>query len=135
MDGACGRPRDSPFAVRTAPGSEVQPDVIVTRYADLTPTNLPLPPLLAVEVLSRSTALYDRNTKRAHYERRDWILDPTEPGRLTVLELDADGRYAEMADVAGDAAFHARAAVCGHRGPGPAPGRLAAGLSGSGSGT
>lgn len=96
------------LAVRTAPGSEMQPDVIVTRYADLTPTNLPLPPLLAVEVLSRSTALYDRNTKKAHYERRGvpsyWILDPTEPGRLTVLELDADGRYAEMADVAGDAA-------------------------------
>jgi len=49
----------APFAVQTAFDSEVQPDVIVTRYVDLTPKNLPVAPLLAVEVLSRSTRLVD----------------------------------------------------------------------------
>ncbi len=52
-------PRDlrvliAPFAVRTASDSEVQPDVLVARYTDLTLKNLPVAPLLAVEVLPRS---------------------------------------------------------------------------------
>jgi Uma2 family endonuclease len=101
----------APFAVQTALDSEVQPDVIVARYADLTPKNLPVPPLLAVEVLSRSTALHDRNTKKAHYELMGvpsyWLLDPAEPGHLTAFELGSDGRYVEVADIAGDAVFHA----------------------------
>lgn len=102
----------APFAVQTAADSEVQPDIIVTRYADLTPNNLPVPPLLAVEVLSRSTALLDRNTKKAHYERMAvpsyWLLDPTEPGHLTVFELDEQGRYADAGAVSGEEAFQAR---------------------------
>lgn len=101
----------APFAVRTSKDSEVQPDVIVTRYDDLTPTNLPVAPLLAVEVLSRSTRLHDRNTKKAHYERIGvpsyWLLDPTEPGQLTVFELADDGRYGHAATVQGEAQFHA----------------------------
>ncbi len=101
----------APFAVQTALDSEVQPDVIVTRYTDLTEKNLPVPPLLAVEVLSRSTALHDRNTKKAFYERIGvpsyWILDPTEPGRLIAFELDETGRYVEIAAVSGDEGFRA----------------------------
>ena len=101
----------APFAVRTAEDSEVQPDVIVTRYADLTPKNLPVAPLLALEVLSRSTRLHDHNTKKAHYERIGvpsyWVLDPTEPGQLTVFELDDDGRYGDAATIQGEAQFHA----------------------------
>lgn len=81
----------APFALRTARDSEVQPDVLVTRYGDLTEKNLPVAPLLVIETLSPSTALYDRNTKKAHYERMGvpsyWLLDPTEPGALTVFEL------------------------------------------------
>jgi len=99
----------APFAVRTAFDSEVQPDVIVTRYVDLTPKNLPVAPLLAVEVLSRSTRLKDLNLKKAHYERIGvasyWILDPTEPGALTAFELDAEGRYQHLAHVEGDEEF------------------------------
>ncbi|MGH4016495.1 MAG: Uma2 family endonuclease [Pseudonocardiaceae bacterium] len=42
-------------------------------------------PVLAVEALSRSTQLGDRNTKKAHYERQGvssyWLLDPVRPGR------------------------------------------------------
>jgi Uma2 family endonuclease len=99
----------APFAVQTAFDSEVQPDVIVARYVDFTSKNLPVAPLLAVEVLSRSTRLKDRNLKKAHYERIGvdayWILDPAEPGALTVLELDEAGRYREAAHVEGDDEF------------------------------
>jgi Uma2 family endonuclease len=101
----------APFAVRTAFDSEVQPDVIVARYTDFTPKNLPVAPLLAVEVLSRSTRLKDRNLKKAHYERIGvasyWILDPTEPGALTAFELDEAGAYRQVAHVEGDAEFAA----------------------------
>jgi Uma2 family endonuclease len=109
-------PRDlrvmiAPFALRTAFDSEVQPDILVTRYVDLTAKNLPVPPLLVVETLSPSTALHDRNTKKAHYERMGvpsyWLLDPTEPGALTVFELQ-DGAYVQVAHVVGDAAHTAQ---------------------------
>jgi Uma2 family endonuclease len=96
----------APFAVTTSPTDEVQPDVIVCRYADLTRTNLPVAPVLAVEVASRSTRLYDRNTKKAHYERLGvpscWLLDPHGDGALAALELDEAGRYATAAEVVGD---------------------------------
>jgi Uma2 family endonuclease len=50
----------------------------------------------------------DRNTKKAHYARMGvrsyWLLDPTEPGSLTVFEL-RDGEYAEIAHVVGDEEF------------------------------
>jgi Uma2 family endonuclease len=99
----------APLAVRTAFDSEVQPDVIVTRYVDLTPKNLPVAPLLAVEVLSRSTRLKDLNLKKAHYERIGvasyWILDPEEPGSLTAFELDEEGRFQQVARVEGDEEF------------------------------
>jgi len=64
----------APFAVRSAFDSEVQPDVLVTRYADLTPKNLPVAPLLAVEVLSRSTSLVDRNLKIGFGNRVEDVL-------------------------------------------------------------
>jgi len=99
----------APFAVQTAQDSEVQPDVIVARYVDFRSKNLPVAPLLAVEVLSRSTRLKDLNLKKAHYERIGvqayWILDPNEPGSLTAFELDVEGRYQQVAHVEGDEAF------------------------------
>jgi Uma2 family endonuclease len=101
----------APFAVRTGTDSEVQPDVLVARFADLNRNsrNLPVAPLLAVEVLSPSTRLKDLNLKKAHYERIGvasyWILDPNEPGSLTVFELDDEGRYQQVAHVEGDEEF------------------------------
>jgi Uma2 family endonuclease len=96
----------APFAVTTSTVDEVQPDVIVCRYADLTRANLPVAPVLAAEVASRSTRLHDRNTKKAHYERLGvpayWLLDPEGDGELEVLELGADGRYATVARAVGD---------------------------------
>jgi Uma2 family endonuclease len=101
----------APFAVRTGTDSEVQPDVLVARFADLNRNsrNLPVAPLLAVEVLSPSTRLKDLNLKKAHYERIGvasyWILDPNEPGSLIVFELDDEGRYQQVAHVEGDEEF------------------------------
>lgn len=101
----------APFAARTGTDSEVQPDVLVARFADLNRNskNLPVAPLLAVEVLSPSTRLKDLNLKKAHYERMGvasyWILDPKEPGSLTVFELDDEGRYQQVAHVEGDEEF------------------------------
>ncbi|MGQ0574743.1 MAG: Uma2 family endonuclease [Pseudonocardia sp.] len=108
-------PRDlrvliAPFAVQTAFDSEVQPDVLVARFTDLTPKHLPVAPVLAVEVLSRSTALLDRNTKKAHYARMGvpsyWLLDPTGTGSITAFRLAGAG-YEQVAHVVGDDEFHA----------------------------
>jgi Uma2 family endonuclease len=102
----------APFAVTTSTVDEVQPDVIVCRFADLTQANLPVAPVLAAEVASRSTRLHDRNTKKAHYERLGvpsyWLLDPDGVGELEVLELDARGRYATVARAVGDELVDAR---------------------------
>ncbi|GLZ43861.1 hypothetical protein Acsp06_00460 [Actinomycetospora sp. NBRC 106375] len=96
----------APFGVTTSEVDEVQPDVLVARFADLTRANLPVAPVMVAEVASRSTRLHDRNTKKAHYERLGvasyWLLDPDGDGGLDVLELGADGRYATVARAAGD---------------------------------
>ena len=96
----------APFAVRTSVTNEVQPDVLVARYTDLTEASLPVAPVLAVEVLSLSTGLKDRNFKKAHYERIGvqsyWILNPREPGGMDVYELDGDGKYMLSASAVGD---------------------------------
>jgi Uma2 family endonuclease len=96
----------APFGVRTSVRSELQPDILVTRYTDLTPKNLPVAPVLAVEVLSTSTALNDLNNKKAAYQRMGtasyWVIDPEPPGGLTVFELDGRGRYVEVASVNGE---------------------------------
>jgi Uma2 family endonuclease len=101
----------APFAVQTAFDSEVQPDVLVARYGDLTEKNLPVAPVLAVEVLSRSTSLVDRNLKKAHYERIGvpyyWILDPAGDGALTAFANEGGG-YAQVTRVVGDEPFVAR---------------------------
>ncbi|MGH3814578.1 MAG: Uma2 family endonuclease [Pseudonocardiaceae bacterium] len=102
----------APFAVRTSAINEVQPDLLVARYHDLTEACLPVAPVLAVEALSRSTQLGDRNTKKAHYERLGvpsyWLLDPVQPGGLEVYELDEHGRYQRVAAVSGDEVFTAQ---------------------------
>ena len=113
LDDAC--PQDmyviaAPFAVQTDVSNEVQPDVLVARFDELTDKNLPAAPVLAVEVLSPSGRLIDLNLKRAAYQRMGtpsyWMLDPDVPD-LLVLELDADGRYQEVVRVVGDEVFEA----------------------------
>ena len=95
----------APFAVQTSLVDEVQPDVLVARYADLTRA-LPVVPVMVAEVASRSTRLHDRNTKQAHYERLGvgsyWLLDPEGAGVVEILELDEAGRFRPVAEAVGD---------------------------------
>ena len=87
------------------------PDIAVIRAESVTPMFLAEPPVLAVEVASPRTRVYDRGRKRDVYEgfgiRSYWIVDvgQDEPS-LTALELRR-GKYTEAALVVGDEAFHA----------------------------
>jgi len=84
---------------------------IATLPADLTEKNLPVAPLLAVEVLSPSSIINDLNNKKAAYQRLGvpsyWVVDPSKAS-LNVFELDSTGfRYERVAEVVGDKAFEA----------------------------
>lgn len=96
----------APFAVALAEDTEVQPDLLVAPRSQFTETELPGPPLLAVEVLSPSTRRVDLLLKRDRLEAAGvpsyWLVDPDEPA-VTVLELQ-EGRYAQVAHVAGEQA-------------------------------
>lgn len=59
----------APFAIGLADDTELQPDVLVARRADITPAELPTAPVLAVEVLSPSTRHVDLGLKRRRFER------------------------------------------------------------------
>ncbi len=106
----------APFDVRPDEHNDVQPDVLVARYRDLAPDqrpakNLPVAPLLAVEVLSRSSQLADRTLKQAFYARLGvasyWLVDPNpELPTLTALVLDGDD-YHQLATATGDEPFEA----------------------------
>ena len=100
----------APLGVRLSRKTELQPDLLVCRDEDLTEKRLTVGPLLAVEVLSPSTASNDFVSKKAAYERMGtpsyWIVDPGIP-RLMVFELDEHGAYQMVADVKDEDAFEA----------------------------
>lgn len=91
----------APFAVAFADDTELQPDVFVARRSDITERDLPVAPLLCVEVLSPSTRRFDLLLKRDRYQEAGvpsyWLVDPDEPA-VTVLEL-RDGVYEQVAVV------------------------------------
>jgi Uma2 family endonuclease len=87
------------------------PDVAVVRADSVDTVFQERAPALAVEVASPRTRLYDRNRKKDVYEQFGipayWIVEPDrDKPELTVFEL-RDGRYEQVARVAGDDAFHA----------------------------
>lgn len=94
----------APYAVRSSVHTELQPDVLVAREEDLTDKYLFGAPLLAVEVLSPSTALIDINMKKAAYQRMGvrsyWVIDPID-ARVTVFELNDVGMYEQVAEAKG----------------------------------
>lgn len=91
----------APYDVVLGDRTVLEPDVVVARRIDVTEKNLPGPPLLAVEVLSASTRLFDLGRKLQLFEEAGcpsyWVVDPAGP-ELTVWELQA-GRYVEVARV------------------------------------
>ncbi len=91
----------APFAVAFADDTELQPDMFVARRTDITEHDLPVAPLLCVEVLSPSTRRFDLLLKRDRYQEAGvpsyWLVDPDEPA-ITVLDLH-DGVYEQVAVV------------------------------------
>jgi Uma2 family endonuclease len=107
------------FLVLPGPGVEMTkfqfriPDLVVVRVdsigiEDKTVTK---PPVLAIEIASPSTAIYDRNRKKDVYASFGipsyWIVKPSlDDPRLTAFEL-RHGSYRQVAEVSGDQAFAA----------------------------
>lgn len=99
----------APFAILLTPSTELQPDLLVARRTDFTAKNLPVAPLLAVEIRSPSTALIDRTLKRAAYARHGtpsyWLVDP-DPSVPSILALELRGEdYVEAAHAVGSEEF------------------------------
>ena len=97
----------------------VKPDLIVAPKADFTERDLPVAPLLVVEVLTTSTLHLDRGRKREIYAEAGvlhyWIVDPDEPS-ISVLEL-ADGGYVEVGHAVGDQTINIERPVALHFAP------------------
>jgi Uma2 family endonuclease len=88
-------------AMQVSDDTEFDPDIVVVRLGEVGGAKFWMPPLLAVEIRSPSTAIVDRNAKLAAYETFGvasyWIFDPNpERPELTVFELH-DGSYAQLA--------------------------------------
>jgi Uma2 family endonuclease len=91
--------------------TELVPDLAVVRQEQLSGRRITSPPVLVVEVRSRSTALFDMNTKKAVYERFGvesyWIVVP-DRARPAVLAFELrGGTHEQIAHVAGDDEFRA----------------------------
>ncbi len=105
------------FLVLIGPGINIGkfqhrvPDLTVLRAESFQSAFLDEPPVLAVEVASPRTRVYDRGRKKDVYEkfgiRSYWIVEPDDerPG-LTAFELRR-GRYAQVAHVTGGELFEA----------------------------
>lgn len=93
----------APFDVALADDTVVEPDLLVAPVGAFTERDLPSAPLLAVEVLSPSTRLYDLNLKKARYAAAGcpsyWVVDPDRPS-LTAWYLRG-GEYVQVGHAAG----------------------------------
>jgi len=100
----------APLDVVLSEDTVVEPDLLVAVRSDFGPRDLPVPPLLAVEVRSPSTWRVDRFLKHARYAAGGiasyWIVDPEAPS-ITAWRLAEDGSYEEVAHAVGDEPFHA----------------------------
>ncbi|MDN5794854.1 MAG: Uma2 family endonuclease [Intrasporangium sp.] len=99
----------APFDVALAEATVTQPDLLVAPREAFTAKELPVAPLLAVEVLSSSTRRIDLGLKRERHERAGtasyWVIDPSEPS-LIAWQLDG-GRYVEVGHAVGEETFEA----------------------------
>ncbi|GAB3932003.1 Uma2 family endonuclease [Kribbella albertanoniae] len=94
----------APVDVALGPDTVLQPDLLVARRDDFSERDLPVAPLLAVEVLSPSTRRFDLMVKWSTYQDAGcaayWVVDPDTPS-LIAWEL-RDGAYVQVAKVTGD---------------------------------
>jgi len=99
----------APFDVALAEDTVLQPDLLVAHRGDFTAGDLPVAPLLAVEVLSPSTRRIDLTLKRSRLEaagcKSYWVIDPEGPA-VTAWQL-VDGTYVETANVTANEPFAA----------------------------
>jgi Uma2 family endonuclease len=98
--------------VRMSVDTELIPDLVVIKQDQLAERWVTRPPLLAVEIQSPSTALFDLNTKKAVYERFSigscWVVVPdVDQPELMAFDL-RDGRYERVAHVRGSQPFRAQ---------------------------
>ena len=107
LDTACPSSMETlvaPFDVALADDTVMQPDLLVARRSELTMRDLPVAPVLAVEVLSPSTRRIDLTLKRSRYESAGclayWVVDPMQPSITTWLL--AEGAYVEASHAEGD---------------------------------
>ena len=95
----------APVDVALADDTVLQPDVLLAAREAFTDRGLSRAPLLAAEVLSPSTAVFDLNSKRARLEQAGcqhyWVLDPDAPS-LQMWALGRSGRYSEVAHAVGE---------------------------------
>lgn len=93
----------APFDVVLGP-NVVQPDIVVAPAAAFTERDLPVAPLLAVEVRSQATTWLDEGRKHTLYEQHGvasyWLVDPV-AASITILELKQGG-YRTTAVARGD---------------------------------
>ncbi|GAA1744880.1 Uma2 family endonuclease [Aeromicrobium alkaliterrae] len=94
----------APFDVALTDDTVMQPDLVVARVIDFTERDLPVAPLLAVEVLSPSTRGIDLLLKKERLERAGcahyWVVDPDAPS-ITAWALEK-GSYREITRASGD---------------------------------
>ena len=94
----------APFDVTLAADTVLQPDLLIAAKDQFTERDLPIVPLLVVEILSPSTRHIDLSLKHARYEAGGcpsyWVIDPDEPS-ITVWELER-GAYVERVHLVGD---------------------------------
>lgn len=94
----------APLDVVIAPDTVMQPDLLVAPRDAFTERELPVAPLLAVEVLSPSTRRIDLMLKWSRLEAAGcaayWVVDPDTPS-LIAWEM-RDGAYTQVAKVVGD---------------------------------
>lgn len=100
----------APVDVVLADDTVIQPDLLVAPRTAFTERDLPVAPLLAVEVLSSSSRSIDLNLKKDRLERAGcanyWVIDPDEPS-IVAWQL-AGGVYRQVASAAGAQQFAIR---------------------------
>jgi len=102
-----GQVRGSRYAVRISESNTYEPDILFIRQERahlITERELLEAPDLVIEIISASTARYDRGPKRENYEKAGvqemWLIDPYGPAGTQFYQRQGD-RLVEVAPVEG----------------------------------